>query len=173
MKQIDLSHVLRGLIKEREGNNISAAARKLEVSPQLLGMYVRGRRPPNVKFIQKWKQVYGDDLLNYIETPIETKVSPLNNRVKADTANDSAYRDILIESLQRNIQFLEQTVQTNLIGISDNIVVSRATIRAAIDYQLMKDSKGDEKKRVVLLEQINKLIHLQLTGGRKDHSVGV
>lgn len=72
-----------------------------------------------------------------------------------------------VRLLEDQLDFLKQSVQTNLVSLGDNIIVNRATMRAAIDYQLMKDSKGDEKKREFLMEQINKLIHLQLTGGSK------
>jgi transcriptional regulator with XRE-family HTH domain len=150
---------------KKERLSVADLAEKLGLEkPGNIYKWQKGVAPTDSEDLRKVKEWL--DLNN-----LENKgTGNLHHNMKVQPINE---RDLLIESLRRNIQYLEQTVQANLISISDNIIVSRATIRAAIDYQLMKDSKGDEKKRVVLLEQINKLIHLQLTGGRKDHSVGV
>jgi hypothetical protein len=77
-----------------------------------------------------------------------------------------------IALLEEEVSFLREKIQSNLASISDNIIVGRAENRAALEYQMMKDSKGDQKKVEILKEQINKLIHLQLTGGQiKSNSV--
>jgi transcriptional regulator with XRE-family HTH domain len=94
----------------------------------------------------------------------------LDGKEQNTNISEDPYKEKYIKSLEREVHYLEKTIQASLIGLSDNIIVNRATIRAGIQYQTMKDSKGDEKKREVLEAQINKLIALQLTGGRVTHN---
>jgi len=61
-KMISLALVEKGLSKAELG-------RLLGTSGQRIGQYVSGRMMPKVDFLQKWKEVFGEDLL------IETNVS--------------------------------------------------------------------------------------------------
>ncbi len=139
---------------EALGGNKSKVARQLKISPQLLGHYMSGRNKPKVEFYDKWREVYGEDLLktnvstNKPVTSVTLEV-PVQDHIKAITGYN---------------EYLQNAVQASLNSILDNILAGRAEVRGSIDYQVMKDSKGDEKKRVALKEQINKLIHLNLTG---------
>lgn len=72
MKKIN--DVIAELIKRYGGKDIVIAA-KLGVSSQRLGQYKNGQKKPGIDFIQKWKEVYGDDLLALCETSSETNVS--------------------------------------------------------------------------------------------------
>jgi hypothetical protein len=116
------------------------------------------------KFIEAFKRRYNEYLTGAI---VYMPGKPPQELTDFQSDHEKSEHAKYVKLLEDQIAFLKQSVQTNLTEISGNIIAGRAEFRAvAIDYQLMKDSKGDEKKREVLMEQINKLIHLQLTGGQ-------
>lgn len=57
--------------------------------------------------------------------------------------------------------------QVSLRKILDEIILTRADVRAFGEYQVMKDAKGDENVRSAIMEQINKLVSLNLGSGAK------
>lgn len=87
----------------------------------------------------------------------------------------SRYKDKYLALLENQLKHSQEKIesrlqefQASLTSISGNIIAGRADVRASIHYQVMKDSKGDEKKRAILMEQINKLIHQQFAEGKTD-----
>jgi transcriptional regulator with XRE-family HTH domain len=61
------------LTKLRSGHgNKSQVAKRIGISPQLLGQYEQGRQLPKIDFYKKWKTAYGEDLIEMIG---ETNVS--------------------------------------------------------------------------------------------------
>jgi transcriptional regulator with XRE-family HTH domain len=156
---------ISAIIEERVkalGGNQSAIARQLGIPSQRLSQYINGRQKPKVEFYDKWQEVFGEDLR---APKPETNVT---TAMKHPNGYQEKYIRLLEEELENYKRKLGDAVgriETNLTFAANNVVAGRAEIRAAIDYTVMKDSQGSEKKRVVLMEQINKLIHLQLTGG--------
>lgn len=57
-----INEILRELLFKRENGNQAEAARKLKMRPQTIGNYFK-EREPSPQFIQRWREVYGDDIL--------------------------------------------------------------------------------------------------------------
>ncbi|MES2620199.1 MAG: S24 family peptidase [Bacteroidota bacterium] len=57
-------------LREQKELNKSQAAERLEISSQLLGQYESGKRIPKTQFFLKWKEVFGDDLLELLEANV-------------------------------------------------------------------------------------------------------
>lgn len=164
-KQFDVNQVSELLNKlvPQKGATKSQVANKLKISPQLLGQYMKGRQKPKPDFYKKWKEVYGEDLLNYEETNVSRETNEETNSEPAKSIQDK-YTKLLEEQLtwiKEQVRADLSTVKTGLTGISGDIIYARATQRAILEFQLMKDSKGDQKKVEFAKEQINKLIALQ------------
>lgn len=117
----------------------------------------------STKFLEAFKVKYKQ----YLEGATIMMPLPLTSSTQMD--EHTKY----VRLLEDQVAFLKQQVQASLGEISDNIIAGRAENRAALEYQVMKDSKGDQKRVEILKEQINTLIHLQLTGGEKESSSSV
>lgn len=93
--------VISELIKA-DGRDDVEIAEDLGISSQRLGQYKNGKRYPNVDFVSKWKEVFGQDLAELIKKS-ETNVShetkkhtSVVNRKGIDPATRAeVYRDIL------------------------------------------------------------------------------
>jgi transcriptional regulator with XRE-family HTH domain len=77
--------------------------------------------------------------------------------------------DKYVELLEDQVQYLKADIKTiltrmepSLVSTLKNTVYARAEIRGAIEYQVMKDAGNNEKKRAALMEQINKLIQMNV-----------
>lgn len=57
-----INEILVRLLFEREKGNQAEAARKLKMRPQTIGNYFKDREPSS-QFLQRWREVYGDDIL--------------------------------------------------------------------------------------------------------------
>lgn len=80
-----VSEILKELIPLR-GKNSAEVARKLGISSQLLGQYLNERHKPKQDFYNKWKEVYGDDLLSLVETNVSRETNYLANRLEKKNA---------------------------------------------------------------------------------------
>jgi hypothetical protein len=69
-----LNKVLAEMTVKKGKGNQSVVANALGIKPQTFGNYLRGREIP-VSLIQRWKEVYGENLLALVETGFETNVS--------------------------------------------------------------------------------------------------
>lgn len=171
-----------------------AAALALDCDPSLFSKVMKGEREIPKDVLKKLNEEHGVNLDYVLHGKGEKFGHNMDNTATVQNGSFQISVQDYLESikdqkrlaeekakvLENQVEYLRgkvdaalSRIEPSLTGISDNIIVSRATVRAAIDYQLMKDSKGDEKKREVLMEQINKLIHLQLTGGQLVRSSSV
>jgi transcriptional regulator with XRE-family HTH domain len=158
------SNELEILIEEiqfRKKLSLEEIAKRIGYSrPYLNKEKIKGNNPSMVKRLRK---EFPEILQNVPSATMATKPPK-------DETDD--YKDKYLKSLEQQLHFLKQQVQANLIEISGNVMAGRAENRAAIHYQVMKDSRGDEKKRVALMEQINRLIADQLSEAvRADNSL--
>lgn len=64
-----VSDLLKKLVPKK-GKTKKEVADKLKISPQLLGQYMKDRQKPKTGFYVKWKEVFGEDLLNIEETNV-------------------------------------------------------------------------------------------------------
>jgi predicted transcriptional regulator len=103
LKQIDLDQVVAvlGRLVPKKGKSKSEVARKLGISSQLLGQYMDGRQKPKADFYLKWKSVFGEDLMKYVETNV--------SEVRED-AIEYEVGTPLIKELTKEIKQLKATV---------------------------------------------------------------
>lgn len=69
-----INEILAKLTLEKGKGNQAKVARALGEKPQTFGNYIKGRTIP-VSLIEKWKEVYGEDLLQLAKKPASTIVS--------------------------------------------------------------------------------------------------
>lgn len=69
-----INEILAKLTLEKGKGNQAKVARALGEKPQTFGNYIKGRTLP-VSLIEKWKEVYGEDLLQLAKKPASTIVS--------------------------------------------------------------------------------------------------
>jgi transcriptional regulator with XRE-family HTH domain len=89
-------------VREKHGNK-AQVAKKLGISPQLLGQYEKGRQNPKVDFFDKWKEVYNQDLrLMMIETNVShgtEKHTPAmkstSNKEMSRSAKETFFEDLI------------------------------------------------------------------------------
>jgi transcriptional regulator with XRE-family HTH domain len=98
-----------------KGNNKSEIARKLGVSPTLIGQYINGRQKPKTEFFVKWEEVYGEDIKQMFLTnvPRETVNHSTNGSKQAhEVLSDSKpTQDKYIGLQDKHIKLLEETVK--------------------------------------------------------------
>lgn len=99
-----LPEILQELVPTK-GKNQSDVARKLGISSQLLGHYVRGRRKPGGKFFLQWRKTFGEDLLAMIETKVSRENDEKNAGEKDRVSVDN---DMLMKLLQEKEARLEE-----------------------------------------------------------------
>jgi hypothetical protein len=136
-----------------------------------LAAYIGGTAPKHI--IDKFLEKYREHVAHFFEDTTQHHV--LNAEPGAYSITDK-YTKLLEEQLaflKEQIRADLSTVKTGLTGISGDITYARATQRAILEFQLMKESKGDQKKVEFAKEQINKLIYLQLTGGEQEDNESV
>ena len=143
---------------KRQQQRISAEylAQMLNVTKENIYKWERGSKPSDPEVYNRLMKWLGESEIGINQ---------------AQPATDPDLTAKYIKLLERELEFLQSRIEgtlnrvdTNLVYAANNITAGRAEIRAAIDYTVMKDSQGNEKKRGALMAQINKLIHLQLTG---------
>lgn len=82
-----LNQVFAMLVKSKPSK--VAVANALNISPQSLGYYIKGRKIP-VTVIEKWKEVYGQNLLELSEMDFEADLDTIiKNGTQANGTNGS------------------------------------------------------------------------------------
>jgi transcriptional regulator with XRE-family HTH domain len=160
-----LSDILGELVPKK-GKSKSDVARKLNISSQLLGQYMAGGRKPGGEFYLKWRQVFGEDLLQLIEPKVSHETPSSAFAIVAEGPVDEEYLRKYVKLLEEQLSFYKDKVQLSLADISNKVTIARAEIRAATEYQVMKDAKNNDHKRKELMGVIDMLIgeNLQVAG---------
>lgn len=130
-KQIDVSQVsdlLKKLVPEK-GKTKKEVAGKLEISPQLLGQYMKNRQKPKPEFYKSWKKVFGEDLLNYSDPENETNVS---RETKSSLSNPSDLENAMpvgkpitvrefVDNLKATNDFYQEMLRNGILSIATNL----------------------------------------------------
>ena len=66
----------------QKGKSNASVARKLGISGQLLGKYIAGTIAPKLNFYQKWKEIYGENLQELIETNVSREIIDMESPIK-------------------------------------------------------------------------------------------
>lgn len=138
-----IKDVLIDLVPKR-GKNQSQVAKQMGISSQLLGQYMAGRQKPKAEFYQKWKDEFGDDLLNIIKTNVSRETAK-----KGDFDLETAHKEIInyLEDLKNG--------QTNLWNQGQFV---RQEISGVADYLMLKDAEWDPEKMKELKETYYKIV---------------
>jgi predicted transcriptional regulator len=129
-----VGRVLTSLLKE-DGRAMVVIAKELSISQSLLSMYKSGKRFPNAKFFQKWKSVFGQDLMELIDSEKNQPGSSKSNREVITSEVFNSVISTLRESHQTHIEDLKKAT-------SDTI----ETLRAQVEY--LKTSNSELIKRL-------------------------
>lgn len=125
--------------RESKGLTKTEMAKMLGISSQLLGQYEQGRQSPKVGFYIKWKQVFGEDL-------VETNVS-------RETGDDKYVR-----LLQDNDQYFKGLIKSNLETATFVQATILAHLKAMVQFDADAKSAGDKRKRERVLSAWNRRI---------------
>lgn len=117
---------------------------------------LNGEIPISDNFFKTFLGVYPDPPKGFSIT--ETPNGYQNKYIKILEEQLEDYKNRVFRILQR--------MEPNLAATLENTVYARAEVRGAIEYQVMKDAKNNEKMRAKLMEQINTLIQMNLPEGR-------
>lgn len=72
-----INKILADLTLRKGNGNQAEVARALDVKPQTFGNYLKGRKLP-ISLVDKWKEVYGEDLLELSKKDVSTTVDNVN-----------------------------------------------------------------------------------------------
>jgi DNA-binding transcriptional regulator YiaG len=142
-------------IKEkREKDRLSAEdlAIKLQTKKENIYKWEKGAKPSD-------PHVYAR-IQNWLEG-LDSGTKKLEENAHAPNGMQSKYIKILEEQLEEyknKVHAILQRMEPNLKYASDNIIVSRAEIRAYGQYTVMKDAKQDVRKYEKIMVEIDKLI---------------
>lgn len=104
-------------------------AKLLDISTQRLGYYERGRNKPKPDFFQKWKSVFGEDLL-------------VTNVMK----EDYGISDFRINEMQDGEKFLEKSQQDDKLALALKIILDQQeTIHFLTTGKLQGGDKSTRK----------------------------
>lgn len=178
-----VSKLLADLVPKK-GKNKSVVAKRLGISPQLLGQYIQGRQKPKVEFFNKWKETFGEDLLNKAtNVSHETSTPPVGS---SGIVPDSDVRDHLA-TLKNHNSFLQSLVQDKLLMMESNLTavlagVAKQTIHfeAVSTTSLESLARLEKKKPDALKKEADKKVvdklneisehHTEEIGGRQNNS---
>lgn len=151
-KQIDVSQVseLLTLLVPLKGSTKAEVAGKLKISPQLLGQYMKERQNPKPDFYKKWKETFGEDLLNYDQTNVSRETA-----TPEPAKQDPPTR--IEEILERHNSFLQRMLESNLNKLSEVQYMVLAQVQAGQKWDAKNISKGNMKKYIELLDEISTL----------------
>jgi transcriptional regulator with XRE-family HTH domain len=113
---VKISDKLTRLVPEK-GKSINEVARKLSVSGQLLGQYMKGKKEPKPGFYMKWKETFGENLW---DGPPQTSAVPGQTKVSrgTDLGKDSQPDTGPFKAVKKPFDHLDgQTVEALLIGL--------------------------------------------------------
>jgi transcriptional regulator with XRE-family HTH domain len=154
---------------EKDGRETAEIAKDLKVSKQRLGNYKDGKRFPNADFVQKWKNKFGQNIMDLIE-PESTNVSRETKKLTSvDKASDNSEKEeesVLRRLVERNDKY--RLVPTIILDqyeiLSKNEIQSREnllkeTLAQAREMSATKDIIIADKKYLIkrLFDDIKKL----------------
>lgn len=157
--------------------NIKELRKKLRISQQDLaddtgidrskiGKWEIGIANPKVEDYKKLEKYFS-----------EKGVLNATSEIAAADGNKEEIEDKYIKSLEQSNKLLQQLVEVNLSSISSRLheiatqqVIARAEVRAFGEYQVMKDAKGDDEKRKLIMAQINNLIGANLQVNEAEYN---
>lgn len=155
-----ISDKLTKLVPEK-GKSINEVARKLSVSGQLLGQYMKGKKEPKPGFYMKWKETFGDSLW---DTPPQTSGVPGQTNVSRETKmgmgsqpGSGPFKDVLKTSDKLD----GQTVEALLIGL----ITRLNTLTEQQNLILLQN-------QVHIVETLNKLCDAVNQGQTDNHARG-
>lgn len=154
------NHELKRIVDEilrNEPYNLATLAEKARV----------GRSNLNSKLKAKKAVVMRPDTVNKIRRAFPKYfAAEEQSTIRKNTENHIAPEphSSEIERLEREVAFYRREVLTSLDKVYRNVTYSRAEIRGSIEYQAIKDARGNEDTRKGIMAQINKLIELNLIG---------
>lgn len=154
-----VSSLLEALVPQK-GSNKSEVAAKLGISSQLLGQYMKGRQNPKIHFFNKWKEVFGEDLLRMTETNVSEQAredrQKLTDPLPMGDVNITLkdYIDLLKYTNER----LFATLNSTLGQIHSDQQVALAYQKAWVEYEAERASEGDESKKKKIMYKMSKLV---------------
>jgi transcriptional regulator with XRE-family HTH domain len=161
-----LSLILKNAL-ETSGMNQTKAAELIGIERKTLNSYMQGRTEPDLEVLGKIARALkiGPEIYHLI---MEQNIPPIpvDNGIK-DTSNDEIHPKI---EQARGKKISLETIADDLQSILRQQVYTRAEIRAFGEYQVMKDSQGDKERREAIMEQINKLVSVNLGLGSQMDS---
>lgn len=137
-------------IMAKEAITLEALAEKAQVNRPNLNNSIR------MAGIKKMR----GDVVNKIK-----KAFPAYFEQRTVKTNENEHKSLEVQRLESEVEFYRTQLLISLDAVYKNVSYSRAEIRGSLEYQAMKDARGNEKKRKEIMEQINKLIALNLTEG--------
>lgn len=145
--------------RKAKGYTQGSLAKAMGISSRQIQRYEEGKFPEykneNIDALDRLLGTTLSDIIYDKKVPYGT----LGSRV--DVVADP-YKEI--RRLEKEIEYYRNEVLLSLEEVNKNVTFGRAEIRGAIEYEAIKDSKGDEKKKKAIMEQINKLIGLNQPG---------
>jgi hypothetical protein len=113
-----------------------------------------GRQEPKVDFYKKWKDTFGEDLMD------ETFVSAWKHG-----NSQLSDKERLIRSLEGQVDFLQwitksslATILESVIKTKDTVLLNRAYLEAGLHWEAMKEAGEDEEKKASTLDTLNRLV---------------
>lgn len=146
--------------------NMTEAAQKIGIKRSTY-QYWEKEGPPLEKFSLITKAFNLPDNYFFVNNAENAAPAPVVRAESPPTATEDKYTKLLEETLaflKEQVRADLSTVKSGLGGIAEDITLARATQRASLDYQLLKDTKGDLKKVEEIKEKINMQIYAILTG---------
>lgn len=145
------------LKRSQEGLSAAKVAKLLGTNKENVYKWENGSTPSDPEVYNK--------IVKWLETvPQGTPVFG----IVSEGSLDAEYIHKYIKSLEDQLTFYKERVQLSLTDISNKVTIARAEIRAATEYQVMKDAKNNDQKRKELMGVIDTLIgeNLQVDGQR-------
>jgi transcriptional regulator with XRE-family HTH domain len=90
-----------------KGNNKSDIARKLGVSPTVIGQYIKGRQKPKADFFDKWQAVYNEDIKQMFTTNVPRETSQDGTAHKIKKPDESGHTEKYIAVLEKSVNLAE------------------------------------------------------------------
>lgn len=175
----------------KKGKSISEVARRLGISSQLLGQYMKGRHEPKLSFYEAWAREFGEDITSLAERNVSHETSTEENVQGEENLSGllvqlMKMQNRLLETQNKILEETKDLVSSKIVVIEQslNTISSRQDeiikpVRTGIAYQKLwvetyaeDSSKGDPSKKKAIQLRMGKRV-LDLTNQEVGKDTGV